>query len=776
MDVSSYEVPLEKLTWKADASEFKFKTTAEIEPPKNPMDIVKGQESAKQTIIRAIESKRNVLLLGPAGCGKSLLAKTVAEQYSKNKAENVQLYDQILVHNFMDQYSPEVLALPTPMGNDFKTDMRIMMRYLPDAIKNGWVINSKRDITNIPVAYTRDSLFYTESYSTTVGKLIKNAEKYGGYKLINNYKEVIDKEGTVLDAPVLNLNGQAYSLREIFPALSKVAPRDLKSLFNLESIMNKYANQPKVMKFFEQLAKDVGENLDVFKVSFFDNYTGQNPMLKTAAQEKYTANVIVDNSEAVGLPVQYIENPTIQNLIGEAGHDPFNMRPSHVRCQAGKLHKANGGIIIIDELITIIQDQFMRNYLLTVLQEKKGRIGGGHGLVGGGTSAGIETQPVDADCIVIGCANEDLLQILTPKIARRFQYKVTLNATMDNTLENRVGYAGFVKFKIDEYNSDPKNKEKIPPATPDAVAALVEKGVRMAQSHVHGKNKLTNILDPIGQIVTTAGLIAHEQKQNAITKEHIDEAVKESRKINAQMEESMMDYITNDLIHVNTDGLDVGSVNGLAVSQDEFGLISFGYPMKVKASVSEGRSNGIGYIDVESNLGGDFYKKANKIVEAFLNQKFSKRKMGNCSATVSFKQSYSKIDGDSASIAHTVALLSKISDVPVDQSYAMTGSMDEDGSVQPIGGVNEKIEGFYKVCKNKGLTGRQGVIIPESNVQDLMLNEEVTKDNDKFKIYSVKSIDDVVSIVMHTDIGTVEKKVHERLDAYTKNLSGGKDA
>ncbi|MDP2909113.1 MAG: AAA family ATPase [Nanoarchaeota archaeon] len=775
IDISKYEVPSEKLTWKADVKDFKFNTTAEIEPPKEPIDIVKGQDSAKQTILRAIESKRNVLLLGPAGCGKSLLAKTVAEQYSKKRSENIRLYDQVLVHNFQDHYSPEVLALPTPLGSQFKTDLRIIMKGLPDAIRNGWMINSKQDITKIPVTHTRNSFFYTESYSTTVGNLIKNAEKYGGYKLVKDYKEVLDKEAIILNAPILELDGQAYSLKEIFPALSKGAPRDLRGLFSLESIINKYTDQPKVMKFFEQLVKDTGENLDVFKVSFFDNYTGQNPMMKNATQEKYTANLIVDNSETTGLPVQYIENPTIQNLMGEAGHDALNMTPPHTRCQAGKLHKANGGIIIIDELITILQNQFMRNYLLTVLQEKKGRIGGGHGLSNGGTSAGIETQPVEADCIVIGCANEDLLQILTPKIARRFQYKVTLDATMDNTLENRLGYAEFVKFKIDEYNSDPKNKDKLPHAAPGALAALVERGIRMSQSHSHGKNKLTNILDPIGQLVTTAGLIANEQKKDVIEKVHIDEAVKESRKVNSQMEDDKMAYIDKDFIQIKTEGLEVGSVNGLAVSQDEFGLVSFGYPMKIKASVSEGQSLCIEYIDADSNLGGDFYKKANKIVEAFLKQKFSKRKMSSCSATVSFKQNYSKVDGDSASIAHTVALLSKLSGIPADQGYAMTGSMDEDGNVQPIGGVNEKIEGFYKVCKKKGLTGNNGTIIPESNVHDLMLGDDVVKDGDKFKIYSVRSIDDVVRIVMHSDMETVEKRVHEKLDAYAKNI-GGKNA
>jgi len=771
-DTSKYEIPLEKLSWKADPKEFTFQSTAEITPPTNPIDIVKGQDAAKQTILRAIASKRNVLLLGPAGCGKSLLAKTLAEQYAMNKTENITLYDQVLVHNFIDHYSPEVLSLPTPMGAEFKMDMKIMMKIMPEAIKNGWMINSKQDMLNVPVISVKNNFFYDQSYSTTVGSLIKNAEKYAGYKLLDDYKDVIKNSGSVLDAPILELEGQTHSLRDVFPDLSRSVAGGAKNYYNLETILKKYERFPKVMRFFEHLVKDVGENLGVFHVSFFDSYGGQNPMEKTAKQERYTANVIVDNAETTGLPVQYIENPTIQNLMGEAGHDALNMTPPHTRCQAGKLHKANGGIVIIDELITILQNQFMRNYLLTVLQEKKGRIGGGHGLVSGGTSAGIETQPVDADCIVIGCANEDLLQLMTPKIARRFQYKVTLDATMLNTLENRVGYAEFVKFKIEEYNADPKNKEKIPHANPEAVAALIEKGVRMAQNHGHGKNKLTNILDPIGQIVTTAGLIANEEGKNTIEKDHIEEAMKETRKVNAQLEDRMMDYINNDFIQIKTQGEEVGLVNGLAVSQDEFGLVSYGFPAGIKASASEGHSDGIEYIDDQSNLGGDFYKKANHIVEAYLNKKFSKKKMSQCSASVSFKQSYSKIDGDSASVATTLALLSELSGMPVDQSFAMTGSMDEEGRVQPIGGVNEKIEGFYKVCKKKGMTGKQAVIIPDSNVQDLMLNDEVLNDNDKFKIYNVRSIDEVVEIAMHASMETVAKRINDKLEIYSKRPEG----
>ncbi|MCG2718780.1 MAG: AAA family ATPase, partial [Nanoarchaeota archaeon] len=606
MDISKYNVDLDQLTWKADVSEFKFKTTEEVELPTEPINVVKGQHYAKETILRAIESKRNVLLLGPAGCGKSLLATTVAEQYAKNKATDKQLYDQILIPNFLEPNSPDVLNLPTPGGTEFKADLISIMNELPTAVSSGWMMGgSGQNYNNTPIILAKNTAFHDISYSTNVGNLIKTAEEKGGYKLIKNAEQEVENTGSALAAEILELDGDVYALIDVFPDLVTASMQSTGGV-SLEYLISKYEKNPEVMKFFNLLTKNVGENLGVFKVSFFDNYTGQNPMTKKAEQEKYSANIIVDNSETIGLPVQFIENPTIQNLMGEAGHDALNMKPAHTRCQAGKLHKANGGIVIIDELITVLQNQYMRNYLLTVLQEKKGRIGGGGGLSGGGTSAGIETQPVNADCIVIGCANEDLLQLLTPKIARRFQYKVTLDATMENTPENRQGYSEFVKFEVGKYNKDPKNKIKIPHCTPNAVSTLIERGVRMAQSHGHGKDKLTNILDPLGQIIVTSGLIANEQKSKVIDKKHINEAIAETRKINSQLEDRMINYILDNFIKIDTDGKKVGVVNGLAVSQDQFGLVSYGFPAGVKASVSEGKSNGIEYIDEDSNLGGDF--------------------------------------------------------------------------------------------------------------------------------------------------------------------------
>lgn len=786
--VQKYEVPLEKLVWKADVEEFrkKLKTTKDIEPPKNPIDIVKGQTTAKETILRAIASRRNVLLLGPAGCGKSLLANTVAEQYAQKESRNVQLYDQLLVHNFLDEWTPDVLPLPTPQGTEFKEDLKDIVRELPIAISSGWSVKSDNLLDTLVVVPSRGNVGIltrarpTETYITTVHKLILGAEKHGDYTRVPDFIKKLKESQDPLATPILTHAGstKSFSLRDIYYELSSRGPfgslGTALKFPNLDSFVAKYKIYPKVIKYLEDMIKDIGENLDIFKESsIFDIYSGENPLMKRAELEKYMVNLIVDNSKTKGLPIQYIENPTIQNLIGDIQHDPMGLggRKPHMRAKAGKLHKANGGIIIIDELITIFQDTFMRNYLLTVLQEKKGRIGGGHGLISGGTSAGIESEAVDADCIIIGCANEDLLQHLTPKISRRFPFKIPFDQFMENNEENRFGYAEFIKYEVEKYNNDPMNKEKVTHFSPEGIAAIVEYGVRLAQNVTHGKNKLTNILDPVGQLVITTGLIANQHKATNIEREYVQEAIKETEKIYAKLQQDRLEYIREDIIKIKTDGEEVGSVNGLVVMKDQFGLFTFGYPARVEASSSEGRSESIKSMEEEAGLAGKILKEANDIVESYLRNKFSKRKLGNIAIDFHFPQSYSEVDGDSAALTVTIALLSELSGIPVDQKYAITGSMDSRGRVQAIGGVNEKIEGFYKLCEQKGLTGTQGVIIPKDNVPDLMLKDDVLDRyrRGNFHIYQVSYIDEAIEIMMHTDTKAIEKKINEKLNIYEKN-------
>ncbi|MBI4447620.1 AAA family ATPase [Candidatus Woesearchaeota archaeon] len=811
--ISHYRINLKDLIWHADPTEFKFKSTADIIPPQNPIDIVKGQEKAKEILLTAIKLRENALMYGPPGCGKSLLAKTVAEQFSKENTHKVQLEDQLLVHNFENEWEPMVIKVPTPLGKEFRKDILTLRDLLPtllarddkkvtfdvinkgyeeavsEELKESYSTASKKKIMETPIMRTQHSGLFSVKTTTeevSLKRILEECETIPSFRVIDDVeKALLNSPDDVLNTPIIEaeMEGQTaflsikdLTLVGVYPPNSLRIKQSSKSpktpsqenLENFGKILDKYRSNNKIIKYITLMAEDMQQNPALFKKSgglmgMFGGEGGMQPMEKKAMMDKYTANLIVDNSERKGLPIEEVEHPSVQNILGEAGHDPYNMRPPHTRVKAGKLHRGNSGIVIIDELIVALQEPAIRNYLLTILQEKKGRIAGGS--LGGGTSAGIETEPADADCIILGCANEDISKYLTPKISRRFRHKVEFQSAMENTPQARIGYAEFVKYEIDQHNKLPKNAEnQFPHFSPEAVAALIELGVRFAQTTSHGKTKLTNILDPIGGIVKQASSLAATEKEGLVSRLHVLEAEKLRTTSMAQEQDERIKSITEGLILLDTEGGKVGIVNGLTVTTDKIGLVAFGLPVRVVATASKStKDHGISSAEKDVGLGEKIHNKALHVINGYFNNAYGHEIMGKCYSTISFAQMYNSIDGDSASIATIIALKSAMSKTPVKQEFAVTGSINEVGEVQPIGGVNEKIEGFYRLCKEKGLTGEQGVIIPKSNVKDVMLSEELAKDYkaNKFHIYGISHVDEAEEILLGEKGESLDKKIIE---------------
>ncbi len=763
MNREKWEVSLEDLVWIADPTEFTFANTVEIHPPVNPIDIVKGQHDAKQTLLSAIKLRQNAILIGPAGCGKSLLAKTVAEQFSLENANKIKLYDQCLIYNLENEFEPDVISLPTPLGKQFAEDFRTFIKYIRAGAHYRPTGHGNPQDTKI--TFRTHSFFSTTEYSGTLKQLLEGVAKQNGLTIVPDADVLFKHSIRMLDAPVLTDGKDYFTLRILCPHYEFDEPRNGKS-FILDNLVQTYKYYPKVLRYFGDMAREVRETEEM--KGLFDM---EQPFIKKMREEKYMINVIVNNAETVGVPVEYIENPSIQNIIGEAGHDAYNLRPMHMRIKPGKLHRGNGGIVIIDELITVLQDQYMRNFLLTVLNDKQGRIGGGAGLSGGGTSAGVETKPVAADCIVIGCANDDVFKYMTDKIARRFQHKVKFHTTMDNTLENRMGYAEFIAYEINKYNNDSSNQVKLSHCTPEAVAAVVEWGVRFAQNAAHGKKKLTNVLDPVALLVKSAAMKASQENAPLVERIHVQAAREELRRLSTQMQTDYLTYINEGLISIEVDGFRERIVNGLVVIKDNYGLVAYGFPTRLIATASQGKG-GFLSSEKEAGLSGKIMLKTHEIIKTYFNATYGKA-LAKVNLSVSFAQSYSSIDGDSASIATVIALKSALSGMPVDQGLAVTGSMNELGEIQPIGGVNEKIEGFYAVCKQKGFTRKQGVIIPPSNVPDLMLAKDVIDDvcAGNFHVYSVKHLDEAVELMFAKPAQDVDRCIRKKLEEYWREDS-----
>ncbi len=541
-----------------------------------------------------------------------------------------------------------------------------------------------------------------------------------------------------------------------------------------EALIEKYKEYPKVKRLLEKIVQDLKENLPRRR-SMMGIIMSQQEEEEEKQMEKYKSNLIVNNKETKGLPVQFIQNPTIQNMIGDVQHDPYGLggHKPHMRAKAGKLPKANGGIAIIDELITIFKNPILSDYLLTALEERKVRIGGGHGLVGGGTSAGIETEPVDADCVIIGCANVDIRQYTSPKMSRRFKHKILFDANMQNTKENRIAYANFIAHEVNEYNKDPKNKEKISPFSGDGVAAIIEEGARFATrfGNTNKEKYLTNILDAMKDILQKSGLKALDDKSDTVRKKHVEQATADLRRPALKEQLDYAEKVKDGTIILHTKGEEIGYVNGLVIYPDPFKAEFFGFPARLEASASAG-NRGLISTTKESGLSGEVFTKSHEVIIGYFKQMYEQDTPKFYEARLDFNQLYNPLEGDSASIATAIAYLSFFSDTPVKQSIAVTGSMNQKGDVQAVGGVNEKIEGFYRLCKeqSRDLAGDQGVIIPKANVQSLMLDKELIEDvkQGKFHIYAISKLDDALEILIDKPAAGLHQKVGEKLEKYSK--------
>ena len=783
VDILKYKVSPEKMGWSCDPSEFRFRTTAELKEPEKLEDIIKGQETAKKQLKDAIRLGQNAILVGPPGCGKSLLANKLAEQYSNEitQREKIVLQDQLLAHNFEDSFEPLALALPTPKGTELRNDLNKLV----NDIKKGSI--PREELTAREIEEIKKE---RKEFEKRRDSIYKDLEKVRSSS--QKYYEIKTKvyEGGMED-PLEHFFDRPFSpfpqiktiskeqAEEILGIYINITESEIKRLDSIskqerpEQLIEKYREYPKVKKLLEKIVQDIKENPPKKNFPIMGIVMPRQEEEEEKQLEKYKLNMIVNNNETKGLPVQFIENPTIQNLIGDVEHDPYGLggHKPHMRVKAGKLPKANGGILITDELITIFKNSVLSDYLLTALEEKKVRIGGGHGLVSGGTSAGIETEPVLAGCIIIGCANVDIRQYTSPKMSRRFKHKILFDTNMLNIKENHIAYANFIAHEVNNYNKNPDNKEKIPHFAPDSVAAIIEEGARFTTrfGNANKEKYLTNILDPMKDIVQRAGLKAVDDKDNIVRKKHVEQAAADIRKLALKEQIDYAEKVKDGTIVLHTKDSEVGYVNGLVVYPDPFKTEFFGFPARLEATASAG-NKGLISITKESKLSGEVFTKSHEVIIGYFKQGYEQDTPKFYEARIDFNQLYNLLEGDSASIATAVAYLSSFSNISIKQNIAVTGSMNQRGDVQAVGGVNEKIEGFYRLCKEQGLTGDQGVIIPKANEQSLVLDKELIDDvkKGKFHIYAISKLDDALEILADKPAEKVHNKVREKLEKYSQ--------
>jgi lon-related putative ATP-dependent protease len=554
----------------------------------------------------------------------------------------------------------------------------------------------------------------------------------------------------------------------------QVASYSISYLF--EELKKKYADLPQVIEYINEVEKDLIENYEQFKAetkpSSADPMAIMQGMLRQQAGRKYEVNVLVDNSELKGAPVVLELNPTFNNLFGRieketqfgALYTDFSM------IKSGSLHRANGGFLVvrIEDLLTNYQSW---EGLKRILRDGKlliEEIGERLGFV---ATKSIRPEPVPLDVKVVVIGEPQFYYLLLwydMEFKELFKVKADFDTRMERSEDNIRDYAGVMcRLRRDENLKHLKN---------DALAKIIEHSSRLAGD----QEKLSTLFSEIADIVREANFWADAEESPMVEARHIQKTIEQKVYRSNLVQQRINEMIEKGMIMIDTEGEKVGQVNGLSVL--DMGDFAFGKPSRITASLGVGRE-GVVDIEREAKLGGPIHTKGVLILNGYMTDKFVRDAPLSLSARLVFEQSYEGVEGDSASSTELYALLSRLAEVPIKQYIAVTGSVNQRGEVQAIGGLNEKVEGYFEVCRARGLTGKQGVLIPESNIRNLMLKEEVVAAiaQGKFHLYPVRTIDEGIEMLTGVKGGklredgtfepdSINDKVQKRLTVLAEKL------
>ncbi len=747
---------------------FDFSSTEDVPPLEQG---IIGQDRAVRAMEFGLKIKHpgyNLFISGPVGTGKTTYAQTRIRQVASKEPQPP---DICYVYNFNNPDQPSCIILPPGRGAKLRREMEEMVEDIRTEIKR---------------------VFESEDWERRRSELVEEFEKATSARW-----EELDRSARALNFAIqrtptgiftipLGPNGQPISPEEFgrFPEdvrediaarnkelqsqvaetirkvrnMEKEAREKLKqveretALYAVGHLLNQMKDQckdlPGVCEYLEKVQADVIEQLDRFRSDGDDE--GVIPGLpmrggqKDAWLTRYKVNLLVDNSETEGAPLVFETNPTYYNLFGKVEYrgDFGTLVTDFTMIKPGAIHMANGGYLVIQA-----NDLFSNPMVWPALKRtlKTGQIrieniGDQLGVVAT-TSLKPEPLPLKLKVIIIG--NPLVYQLLynhDEDFRKFFKVKVDFDVEMPRTEEHIKLYASFVSGFC--------QREGLRHLDPSAMSRIVDYSSRLADD----QHKLSTRFHDVTELIFEASAWAEEEGSPLTSARHVNRAMEERVYRSNKIEEKILELFEENTIMVDTEGSVCGQVNGLAVL--DFGDHSFGKPNRITARVFPGEK-GVINIERETEMSGPIHSKGVYILNAHLAGKYSKDRPLALSASVCFEQLYEEIEGDSASSAELYALLSELSGLPVDQGIAVTGSVNQKGQIQPIGGVNEKIEGFFHVCKMKGLTGKQGVIIPHQNIRNLMLKEEVLDavKNGMFHIYAVRTIDEGIELLTGVEAG-----------------------
>lgn len=769
-----------------------FETTEELEPISTGI----GQERG----IKALEFGLNVdirgynlYLEGPSGVGKTMYTKKYLDTISKKKKTPP---DWCYIYNFSNPNEPIAVSLPAGHGKEFKDTMDQFIKDIKNDInstfsnedfekeKNSIRQQFEQKRTNLLEKLNKESAKYGFEVKTAQNGIYmmpvvdgKTLQEEEFEKLDEDVKKEYEDKSNIVQEQIISAISQIKQIEKeadvkIEEWQSNIALLTVNARINL--IKSAYKKNKKINKFLDDIKQNILKNISAFieQKPPINQQTNPTQVLQQMQKpwENYRVNLFIDNSELEGVPVIMDSNYSYHNIFGKLEYENYygSLKTDHTMLKAGLIQKANGGYIIF-QAKDLLENQMCYNALKKALRMKETSIENTADQRSSMVMVSLKPEPIPLDIKVILIGNATIyhsLLAVDEDFRKLFKTKVEFEDDAPRTDDNIVKLARFIHGFCEQEGLIHLDKY--------AVAKIIEYASRIAEN----QNKLSTRFNDLSQIIGEACTWAKMSKSKVVKAEHVEKALEERIERVKKYDAKYTEMIKENTLLISTSGEKVGQINGLTVMT--IGDYTFGKPAKITANTYTGKS-GIINIEREVELSGSTHSKGVLILNGYLGEMFAQDIPLSLTASICFEQLYNGVDGDSASSTELYALLSSLSGLPINQAIAVTGSVNQKGEIQPIGGVNAKIEGFYQVCKMRGLDGTHGVMIPIQNIINLNLSDEVVEavKNKKFHIYAVSTIEEGIEILTgvpagkkdkngNFPAGTVNNLVYEKLKKYAK--------
>ncbi len=787
------ELSYKELKMVCNPDRFEFASTAELDP----IDTGIGQDRG----IKALEFGLNVdvrgynlYVEGPSGVGKTMYTRNYLDIISKKKKTP---QDWCYIYNFDNPNEPVAVSLPAGGGKEFCD----LMDHFIDDVK----VDIKSTFNNEEFEKERALIKqeFEDKRNLLMEKLNQKSSEYGFQvkasqtgiymmpvmngkaiaeeefnKLDENIKKEYEDKSGIVQQHIMEAIGEIKSIeresaQKIEEWQSNVALLTVNTHINY--IKSKYKRHKKINHFLDSIKKDILKNISHFIAEDKNNsqQAGQVQNVKPELVKpwlNYRVNLFVDNSKLEGAPVIMDSNYSYHNIFGKLEYENYYgaLKTDYTMLKPGLLHQANGGYIIF-QANDLLSNGLCYEALKKALRTKELGIENAADPRSSMVMISLKPEPIPLNLKVIIIGEENIYQTLLQMdndFRKLFKIKVEFEDDAPITMENMNKLARFMAGYC--------KQEELPPLTKEAVAKMIEYASKIAEN----QEKLSTRFSDLAQIIGEAATWARMSRSKTVNEEHIVKALKESVERVKKYDSRYMEMIEENTLLIETQGFTTGQINGLTVMN--IGTYSFGKPVKITANTYTGKS-GIINVEREVELSGSSHSKGVLILSGYLGEMFAQDIPLSLTASICFEQLYSGVDGDSASSTELYAILSSLAGIPINQAIAVTGSVNQKGEIQPIGGVNDKIEGFFQICKMRGLDGTHGVMIPKQNIKNLNLSEEIVQavKEGKFHIYAIATIEEGIEILTgvpagkkdsegHFPAGSVNYLAYEKLKKYAK--------